>query len=388
MRGLLRQQRWHPRPHSTQAHSPSRPAHDPGWPALRKTGRVTTLPSHPHPWAGPVPRVPSPVQEVRDDELARAGVRLWLKRDDLIHAELPGNKWRKLKYNLAAAAGQQSRCLLTFGGAYSNHIRATAAAGYYGGFATVGVIRGEQHDPLNWSLRYAASRGMRLRYLDRAAYRRRASPDLIAGLRAELGDFYLLPEGGSNDLAVHGCAEIPAEIGTDFDVICCPCGTGGTLAGIAAGLGPGQRAVGFSALRGASSLDGEVAELQRRTFGHATGNWTINHDFHFGGFARRPQELDAFIAGFRTRHGITLEWVYVAKMLCGICALAEAGTFAPGTRIVAVVTGPPGPERAARAHVAADQRSAVSTPRRSTGSMAGCRSSRPESARSYSPRST
>ena len=300
---------------------------------------MTTLPSHPHPWAGPVPRVPSPVQEVRDDELARAGVRLWLKRDDLIHAELPGNKWRKLKYNLAAAAGQQSRCLLTFGGAYSNHIRATAAAGYYGGFATVGVIRGEQHDPLNWSLRYAASRGMRLRYLDRAAYRRRASPDLIAGLRAELGDFYLLPEGGSNDLAVHGCAEIPAEIGTDFDVICCPCGTGGTLAGIAAGLAPGQRAVGFSVLKGGEFLAGEVERLQRAAAGSVTANWRIECGFHFGGYARTTAGLTAFITRFEQRHGLRLDWVYVAKMMAGIYALARGGAFAPGTRVVAVVTG-------------------------------------------------
>src|ERR1700735_602330 len=122
-------------------------------------------------------RLPSPLEQVHDDELADAGLLLWLKRDDLIHAELPGNKWRKLKYNLQAAVDQGHHTLLTFGGAYSNHIRATAAAGACLGLSAIGVIRGEPHDPLNWSLRYAVSRGMRLRYLDREAYRRKSDPE-------------------------------------------------------------------------------------------------------------------------------------------------------------------------------------------------------------------
>jgi 1-aminocyclopropane-1-carboxylate deaminase len=287
-----------------------------------------------------------PTVEVRDEELGRAGVRLWLKRDDLIDGEVSGNKWRKLKYNLVAAGEEGSGRLLTFGGAYSNHVRAVAAAGYHGGFGTVGVIRGERHEPLNWSLRYAVDRGMRLRYLDRAAYRRRASPDLIAGLRRELGDFYLLPEGGSNGLAVRGCAEIPAEIGLDFDVICCPCGTGGTLAGIAAGLAPRQRAIGFSALKGGEFLAGEVERLQREATGSVTANWRIECGFHFGGYARVRPELTEFISWFGQRHGLRLDWVYVAKMMAGIYGLARQGAFAPGTRVVAVITGPatgPGP---------------------------------------------
>ena len=281
-------------------------------------------------------RLPSPLQPLDDPDLAAAGVRLWLKRDDLIHPELPGNKWRKLKYNLEAAAG---RDLLTFGGAYSGHIRATAAAGHYFGLGTTGVIRGEPHEPLNWSLRYAVSRGMRLRYLDRQAYRRKSSPEVIAGLRRELGEFYLLPEGGSNALAVPGCAELPAEIGTGFDVICCPCGTGGTLAGIAAGLRPGQWAIGFSVLKGGQFLAAEVERLQRAALGRVAGDWRVECGFHFGGYARRTPELDAFIASFERRHGLTLDWVYVAKMMAGIFALARDGAFPPGTRIVAVITG-------------------------------------------------
>src|SRR5207253_3732925 len=142
-------------------------------------------------------------------------------RDDLIHPEIPGNKWRKLKYNLAAATREGREVLLTFGGAYSNHVRATAAAGYYFGFSTVGVIRGEEHLPLNPTLAFAVDHGMQLTYMDRQTYRDKDDPAVMAELRRSFGDFYLLPEGGSNACAVRGCAEMPAEIRMGFDVICC-----------------------------------------------------------------------------------------------------------------------------------------------------------------------
>jgi 1-aminocyclopropane-1-carboxylate deaminase len=284
-------------------------------------------------------RLPSPLVQLHDDRLARAGLRLFLKRDDLINPNIPGNKWRKLKYNLQAAREEGHQVLLTFGGAYSNHIRATAAAGYHYGFSTIGVIRGEEHLPLNPVLAVAADHGMRLEYLDRTAYRHKDDPALIASLRSRFGGFYLLPEGGSNALAARGCAQIPAEISQPFDVICCPCGTGGTLAGIAHGLAAGQRALGFSVLRGSEFLDQQVGELQRAAFGAISANWSIEHGFHFGGFARRKPVLDEFIADFADRHGLVLDWVYPAKMMYGIYALAERGAFAPGTAVVAVITG-------------------------------------------------
>lgn len=283
-------------------------------------------------------RLPSPVQELHDDVLTEHGVRLLLKRDDLIHPELPGNKWRKLQRNLEVAAEHGHRTLLTFGGAYSNHIRAVAAAGFYFGFSTIGVIRGEEHLPLNPSLAYAASRGMRLTYLDRAAYREKTSPAVIERLRDQYGEFYLVPEGGSNEHGVRGCLELPGELDVAFDVICCACGTGGTLAGIAAGLRDGQQAVGFAALKG-GFLNAEVAGLQRRAFGAASGNWWIEEGFHFGGFARRTPELDRFIQRVRQQHGLELDWVYVAKMLSGVYALTRRGDFAPGSTVVAVITG-------------------------------------------------
>jgi 1-aminocyclopropane-1-carboxylate deaminase len=290
--------------------------------------------------------LPSPLEYLRDDRLGAAGVEVWLKRDDLIHPQLPGNKWRKLKYNLAAAAADDQRTLLTFGGAYSNHIRATAAAGHYFGFGTIGVIRGEEHLPLNSSLSAAVGHGMRVWYLNRGDYRRKAEPFVVDELRRRFGSFYLLPEGGSNELAVRGCTEVVDEIERDFDVICCPCGTGATLAGVAGVPGvrpaPGvgqRRAIGFSVLKGGEFLAGEVAELQRRTFGSVGSNWRVETRFHFGGYARRNAELDDFIADFSRRHGIRLDWVYTGKMMYGIFALAREGFFSAGARVVALITG-------------------------------------------------
>lgn len=287
-------------------------------------------------------RLPSPLETLDDDRLDARGVRLLLKRDDLINGDIPGNKWRKLKYNLQdAAASGQSR-LLTFGGAYSNHIRAVAAAGHHFGFATIGVIRGEEHLPLNPTLDFAVRHGMTLDYLDRTTYREKTSPAVEERLRRRFGDFFLIPEGGSNAAAVRGAAEIAAELPTDYDVVCCPCGTGGTLAGLAAGLPSGKRALGFAALKGAGFLVDDVRRLQRE-YGTVTDNWSIELDYHFGGFARRSPALNEFIADFASRHSIELEWVYVAKMLCGIFDMVDRGRFSPGTTVIAVITGPATP---------------------------------------------
>lgn len=284
-------------------------------------------------------RLPSPLVEIHDARFQSRGVRLHLKRDDLIHAELPGNKWRKLKYNIAAARKQGARTLLTFGGAYSNHITATAAAGYYFGFDTIGVIRGEEHLPLSGPLAYAKGRGMKLAYMDRDLYRGKTSSSAIADLRERFGDFYLIPEGGSNALAVKGCQELVDEIDTSFDVICCPCGTGGTLAGVSAGLRGSQRAIGFSVLKGGTFLADDVAALQRQSIGIVRDNWTIEHEFHFGGFARTKVELAQFIESFDKAHGLILDWVYVAKMMFGVFALLEREAFAPKTVLIVVITG-------------------------------------------------
>src|SRR5690606_2632408 len=152
------------------------------------------------------PLLPSPLREAVDGRFGRRGVRLLLKRDDLIHPELVGNKWRKLAPNLGEAAG---RTVLTFGGAYSNHLRATAAAGRLLGLRTVGVVRGQElaGRPLNPSLARCAADGMRLHFVDRSTYRRKTEPETLAAVLRAAGaeDAYVVPEGGSNSAAVRGC---------------------------------------------------------------------------------------------------------------------------------------------------------------------------------------
>jgi 1-aminocyclopropane-1-carboxylate deaminase len=291
--------------------------------------------SPPQPISDLILAVPSPLEELADDRARRAGVRLLLKRDDLIHPDLPGNKWRKLKHNLATAAAGGFGTLLTFGGAFSQQILATAAAGHHFGFATVGVVRGEEHVPLNPILRRATDLGMTITYVDRAQYRNRTDPAFLRRLRREFGPHFVIPAGGANRDGVRGCAELPAEIGEPFDVICCASGTGTTLAGIAAGLPPGRTAIGFATLKG-DFLSGDVAALQR-AYGRTTQNWSVETEFHFGGFARRPAGLDEFVADFEARHGIGLDPVYEAKMMAGVLTLLGRGRWPAGSTLVAVL---------------------------------------------------
>jgi 1-aminocyclopropane-1-carboxylate deaminase len=287
------------------------------------------------------PRLPSPLQELSDPRFARHGLRLLLKRDDLIHPELVGNKWRKLAPNLTAAAG---RTVVTFGGAYSNHLRATAAAGRLLGLPTVGVVRGDElvGRPLNPSLARCAADGMRLHFVDRPTYRRKTEADVLARVlrAADAEDGYVVPEGGSNALAVRGCRALGEELSGRADVVAIACGTGGTLAGLAAGLGPGQRCLGVPVLKG-GFLTADTEALQRRAFGSRRGDWTLDDRFHFGGYARTTPELDDFADDFEQRHGVPVERIYVAKLLYGLVTLAEEGAFPRGATLAAVVTGRP-----------------------------------------------
>lgn len=290
-------------------------------------------------WTAAAP--PTPLLAVEDAELARYGVRLLLKRDDLIHPELPGNKYRKLRLNLASAADAGHDTLLTFGGAWSNHLRATAAAGRLLGLRTVGVVRGDElaHRPLNPSLARAAVDGMRLEFVDRATYRRKDEPDVLAALLERHGPAFVLPEGGSNALAARGCADLGREIGDAADVVVVACGTGGTLAGLAAGLPPPAEAIGVAVLRGGAFLTEDVRRLQSEAFGGPRGRWRVEDRFHHGGYARTTPRLDAFADDFAARHGLALDRVYVAKTLYAVHALAAEGAFAAGTRVAAVITG-------------------------------------------------
>ncbi|MET9820898.1 MULTISPECIES: 1-aminocyclopropane-1-carboxylate deaminase/D-cysteine desulfhydrase [Streptomyces] len=289
------------------------------------------------------PRLPSPLREAADGRFARHGVRLLLKRDDLIHPELVGNKWRKLAPNLLAAGG---RTVVTFGGAYSNHLRAAAAAGRLLGLPTVGVVRGHELAglALNASLARCAADGMRLHFVDRSTYRRKAEPETLAALlrAVDAEDAVVVPEGGSNADAVRGCRALGEELGEHADVAAVACGTGGTLAGLAAGLPTGRRALGIPVLKG-GFLDGDIRRLQERAFGGPRGAWSLDDRFHHGGYARTTPELDAFAEDFEDRHGLPVERVYVAKMLYALLALTQEGAFPRGTTLAAVVTGRPFP---------------------------------------------
>lgn len=293
--------------------------------------------------AGLRPRLPSPLEEAVDTRFERHGVRLLLKRDDLVHPELVGNKWRKLAPNLAAAGG---RTVLTFGGAYSNHLRATAAAGRLLGLRTVGVVRGEElaDRPLNPSLARCAADGMRLCFVTRSVYRRKTDPDTLAAVlrAAEAEDALVVPEGGSNAAAVRGCVELGLELAGAADVAAVACGTGGTLAGLAAGLAGSARTLGIPVLNG-GFLTAEIRALQTEAFGGPRGAWSLDERFHHGGYARVPADLEAFAADFEQRHGVPVERIYVAKLLHALVTLAAEGAFPRGSTVAAVITGRPFP---------------------------------------------
>ncbi len=280
--------------------------------------------------------IPHPVATSRD-------VRLLLWRDDLLNPDLPGNKARKLKYNLVAAREQGHTHLLTFGGAYSNHLAAVAAAGRLYGFGTIGLVRGEEHTPLNPTLARCVADGMQLHYLDRTTYRRRAEPAFLSELQQQFGPAYLLPEGGTNALALRGVAELIGELRqhTDFDAIAVAAGTGGTLAGLALGLVQATYpacAVGVAALKGGAFLRAEIDMLSQAA-GQVLANYELHLDYHFGGYAKLPPELRSFIQGFEADFGVLLDPIYTGKLLFGVLDLISRGHFAPGSTVVAVHTG-------------------------------------------------
>jgi len=282
---------------------------------------------------------PSPLQKLEDDFLVEKGIELYIKRDDLIHPEIQGNKWRKLKYNLYEARLNSINTLLTFGGPYSNHIYATAAAAKLFHFKAIGIIRGEEPEILSPTLKFAVCRGMELYYMDRESYRQKDDPTNIESLRVQIGDFYLVPEGGTNALAVEGAAEIIEEIDIPFDYICTSCGTGGTLAGLVSGLKGKGHAIGFSSLKGEDTLTQKVKELVSYYTGFDYHNFNISFDYHFGGYARVKPELIVFIKDFKLKHGIQLEPVYTGKMLYGLFDMIKNNRFPKGTTIVALHTG-------------------------------------------------
>ena len=267
-------------------------------------------------------------------------VELFIKREDLIHPFVSGNKFRKLKYNLLEAKKLKKKALLTFGGAYSNHVVATAVAGKLAGFKTFGIIRGDELTKNlkqtledNATLREAHENGMKLQFVTREQYRQKSSFGFIEKMKNKWGDFYLIPEGGTNCLAVDGCEEILIDEDSKFDYICSAVGTGGTISGLINSSKKHQKIIGFPALKG-NFLSEEI-----RKFISRKKNWSLQKAYHFGGYAKHTEELIDFINTFKEETGVLLDPVYTGKMLFGILDLVKKDTFAEGSKILAIHTG-------------------------------------------------
>lgn len=274
-----------------------------------------------------------PLHEIIDSVLEDKALRVFVKREDLIHDKISGNKWRKLYYNIQYAKEKGCSTLITFGGAYSNHIAATAAAGKKFGFKTIGFIRGEEHIPLNSTLQYAQKYGMEFRYVDRATYKEKDSVSFQDKYLSPFQNYYVIPEGGTNELAVKGCEKILSDIEINFDIVCCSIGTGGTISGIINTLKEHQKAIGFPALKGAGFVK-EVIGL------YANNNrWELNLDYHFGGYAKVSSSLIEFINNFKEKHKIPLDPIYTGKMMYGLWNLIEKDYFSRGSVIVVIHTG-------------------------------------------------
>ena len=258
-----------------------------------------------------------------------------MKRDDLIHPIVSGNKFRKLKYNLLEAKIQKKQILLTFGGAFSNHIAAVAYAGQQNGLKTIGIIRGDElknKELLNSTLLFAKSCGMEFEFVSREVYRLKSEKLYIDNLRLKFGDFYLVPEGGTNSLAVMGCQEIVTEHDANFDFICCAVGTGGTIAGVINSAYPNQKILGFPALKG-DFLKNEI-----RIFAQ-NNNWELITDYHFGGYGKVNKELIIFINQFFSSTQIPLDPIYTGKMVYGVLDLIANNYFPANSKILMIHTG-------------------------------------------------
>ena len=268
-------------------------------------------------------------------KLENSTITLCIKREDLIHPIVSGNKFRKLKYNLIQAKQERQSKILTFGGAFSNHIAAVAFAGKENNFKTVGIIRGEElQDKIdeNPTLKFANECGMKLDFVSRADYRNKKESYFLENLKLKYHDFYLIPEGGTNDLAIKGCEEILEIDDKDFDYICCSVGTGGTISGIINSASDTQIVLGFPALKD-DFLEHEIHKYSKNL------NWKLIKDYHFGGYGKVSDELIHFINDFYKKYKILLDPIYTGKMVFGVMDLINKNYFAPNSKILLIHTG-------------------------------------------------
>lgn len=262
------------------------------------------------------------IQRINSNLFSEKGIEVFVLRLDLIHPQISGNKWFKLKYNLEAAK-QGRDTILTFGGAFSNHIHATAVACKVFGLKSIGVIRGEQTADKNSTLSEASQFGMQLVFVSREDYSRKEDESYINELHKQLGDFYLVPEGGNNDLGAKGCEEILPP-GNDFDIIFCACGTGATFKGISRSLQKYQKIYGISVLKG----DGELNAIPN-----------VYSDYHFGGYAKHTPELLSLKEVFEREYNIPLDYIYTAKLCYAVNDLASKNKIPANSKVLIVHSG-------------------------------------------------
>lgn len=267
-------------------------------------------------------------------------IEIDIKREDLLHKEVSGNKLRKLKYNFQEAKQLDQDTILTYGGAFSNHIAATAAAGKILGFKTIGIIRGEElgHDlektlTGNATLKLAHDNGMQLHFITREEYRGKETAAHSRKMKALLGSFYSIPEGGTNALAIKGTEEILTDFDKkNYDIICVAAGTGGTAAGIINSASKHQKVIVFSALKG-GFMKAEIEKFTLRT------DFDVINETTFGGYAKSDDRLISYLNSRFRESGIPLEPIYTGKMMYGIEQMIESGVITGKTRILAVHTG-------------------------------------------------
>lgn len=282
------------------------------------------------------------IDKINDPFLDEKGINLYVKRDDLIHPYVSGNKLYKLKYNVEDAILQGYDGILTFGGAYSNHLVATAAYCNYIGLRCIGIVRGEElASTLNPALQYCVEQGMQLHFVSREEYRQKESADFIARLKDRFGDFfYIVPEGGGNALGVKGASEILHGFDAlPYTHFMAACGTGTTLAGmvLTPSLLPSTKVWGLSVLKGEDTL---TPTVEQYVVGNDNlPNWKVINGYHHGGYAKTTPELLEFIARFKEAQGITLDTVYTGKLFFAIYKMAEEGLIHSQSNILAIHTG-------------------------------------------------
>lgn len=275
----------------------------------------------------------SPVHQVNDKLFDKQGLTLFIKRDDLIHPIISGNKWRKLKYILKKAQAESKTHLVTFGGAYSNHLLATAAAAAKFGFKATGIVRGDEVE--NDTLFLCRLHGMNLIFVDRESYRDKMS--LFKKYFGDDADAFFIDEGGACAEGAKGCSELVAELIQQYDHIFCACGTGTTAAGIINGLKQYNLSAEFNAIPVLKNGDFIKAEINN--FLISPSAYQLHANYHFGGYGKTTPELINFIKHFTATTGILIEPIYTGKMLYAIYDLVVKQYFAPGSRILAIHSG-------------------------------------------------